>query len=350
MTIEQQLIYLFSASGAINGVFLSSFFLLFKTERKLSDYFLGGLLLMLSIRIIKSIFLYFNPDTFQLFIQIGLSACMLIGPFLYLYVTSVINLDKNLRQTWWWYLLPGILLMLWLSYQYPYDGPPNSWGPFINWIYGLWLIGLVGAGYQMRDIFKKIGKRTAELTDEEFWLTNVYLGTFIVFLAYRFVHYSSYIVGAISFTFLLYLSILLIFYRKKSQSISTNAPAKYANSQLSESESEALMDKITHLMKTEKVYLDPALTLSKLSAQLEVNSKSVSQAINQFTDSNYSKYIAHLRITEAKRLLTLPEYKDHKIATIAFESGFKSLSSFNATFKDQTTMTPNQYRKQSPVK
>ena len=69
MSLQQQLIFLFSALGAINGFMVSGYFLLAKTDKRLSDYFLGGLLLMLSIRIIKSVFLFFNKGLFELFIH-----------------------------------------------------------------------------------------------------------------------------------------------------------------------------------------------------------------------------------------------------------------------------------------
>ncbi|MEL6864456.1 MAG: AraC family transcriptional regulator, partial [Bacteroidota bacterium] len=105
MSIAQQLIFLFSALGAINGFLLSLFFLR-KGSQQHSNYFLGGLLLMLSIRIIKSVFFHFNPHLVQWFIQFGLLACMLIGPFLYLYVKSITAPDEGSVRKWWWHILP----------------------------------------------------------------------------------------------------------------------------------------------------------------------------------------------------------------------------------------------------
>jgi len=101
MNLEQQLILMFSALGAINGFVLSGYFLFFNKEKSLSNYFLGGLLLVLSIRIIKSVFFYFNPNLFEVFIQFGLGAAFLIGPFLFLYVVSIIKKEYNLRRIWW---------------------------------------------------------------------------------------------------------------------------------------------------------------------------------------------------------------------------------------------------------
>ena len=48
-------------------------------------------------------------------------------------------------------------------------------------------------------------------------------------------------------------------------------------------------------------------------------------------------------------MLSKPEYNHQKIAAIAFETGFNSLSSFNASFKKVTSMTPSEFRKQGLV-
>ena len=40
-----------------------------------------------------------------------------------------------------------------------------------------------------------------------------------------------------------------------------------------------------------------------------------------------------------------PEYKTAKIIAIAFDSGFKSKTTFNRVFKNYTGQTPSEYRK-----
>ncbi len=346
MSLEYQLIFLFSALGAINGFLLSSYFLIIKQEKRLSDFFLGGLLLMLSVRIIKSVFLFFNPQLFQLFVQVGLSACLLIGPFLYLYVLNMTQKKHQLRKNWWWYILPFLLIIFGLSYQYPYTGKANSWGPFVSFFYKTWLVGILASAYQMRHIFSKLWQKKEKLTPEEVWLLNVFIGVTIIYLAYETASYTSYIVGALSFSFVFYLSILLRVFQRNSRAIASDPPIKYAKSSLSLSDAQAHMNLLTQHMLEEKTYLDPSLTLTKLSQQLGINSKELSQSINQMTSFNYSKYIAHLRVEEAKRLLASPDFQHYKIAAIAYESGFNSLSSFNATFKQFTNITPDKYRKQ----
>jgi len=347
MNLQQQLIFMFSALGAFNGALLSGYFLLIKREKRLSDYFLGGLLLMLSVRILKSAFLFFNPNLFQLFVQIGLCACLLIGPFLYLYVRNMTSENHNLKKTWWLYLVPFLLAIFWLGYNYPYTGPRQSWSPFVRYIYKAWMLCILAAGYQMRGVFRKLLSRSEKLSDEEVWLLNIFSGVTIIYLAYETASYTSYIVGAISFSFLFYVSIMLWFFQRSRKSIASDPPIKYANSSLSASDAENYMQRLTDFMSSEKAFLNSDLTLIKLSEQIGINSKDLSQAVNQMTDYNYSKYIAHLRVEEAKHLLTSPDHQQFKIAAIAYDSGFNSLSSFNAVFKEMTGLTPNEYRKQS---
>lgn len=347
MNITQQLIFLFSGLGAINGLLLSGYFLLLKSEKRLSDFFLGGLLLMVSIRITKSIFIFFNPNFFKLFVHIGLSACLLIGPFLYLYILNATKPDNNLRKTLWLYLLPFLIAIVWMEYSYPYSGEMNNWRHFVGEIYTAWGLCILASGYHLRHVLKKLWFSKEKSNDEEVWLLNIFFGVAIVYIAYETVAYTSYIVGALSFSFLLYVSLLLWLYQRNRREIASDSPIKYANSSLTSEDAEKTMQRLSTVMQSDKLYLDTDLTLASLSEKVGLPSKELSQAINQMAGKNYSNYIADLRVEEAKRLLLSPEHQHFKIAAIAYDSGFNSLSSFNAVFKKHTGFTPNEYRKKS---
>ena len=58
--IARQLLFLFSALGAINGIFLAVYFFS-RRPRSLADCMLGALLLAVGVRTAKSAFLFFNP-------------------------------------------------------------------------------------------------------------------------------------------------------------------------------------------------------------------------------------------------------------------------------------------------
>jgi AraC-like DNA-binding protein len=51
-------------------------------------------------------------------------------------------------------------------------------------------------------------------------------------------------------------------------------------------------------------------------------------------------------VEEAKQLLMLPGKENYKIASIAYDAGFNSLSTFNEIFRKRTGITPSQYRKE----
>ena len=100
------MLFFFSALGAFNGFMIAVYFAINANKKKFTIYFLAFLLLMLSIRIIKSVFFYFNPALSNIFIQLGLSACILIGPFLYLYIKSQLS---NETIKWGIHTLPYVI-------------------------------------------------------------------------------------------------------------------------------------------------------------------------------------------------------------------------------------------------
>ncbi|MEO1021759.1 MAG: AraC family transcriptional regulator [Bacteroidota bacterium] len=349
MELGKQLLFLFSAIGGLNGLLLSSYFLLIRKEKQPSDYFLGALLLMLSIRVIKSVFLFFNPNLFEFFVQFGLGACFLIGPFLFLYARAMIDQKPVNRIHMYVHLIPYILIVIYLSYFYPYFSHRAIWGRFIEYvIYKQWGIYILLTAYWIRPVFGKIISKK-KLADHEFWLLNIFFGTCVVWLAYETSSYTSYIVGAVSFSFLFYTAVMLWFFLKKDMSIKQHTSEKYSNSNLTEEDIRKSFEHLTSFMSDRKPYLDPDLTLSTLSVQLGLNSKTLSQVINQSLSQNFSQYIAHLRVEEAKYLLRSKAHQHLKIAAIAYESGFNSVSAFNHHFKKQIGITAKAYRSEKPI-
>ena len=105
MEASRELLFFFSALGAFNGLLLSFYFLFFAKSKHISNYFLGTLLLAMSIRIGKSVFYFFNPDLGREFLQIGISACAFIGPSLYFYIKSMTSPPGKFSSTWKYHFL-----------------------------------------------------------------------------------------------------------------------------------------------------------------------------------------------------------------------------------------------------
>ena len=117
------------------------------------------------------------------------------------------------------------------------------------------------------------------------------------------------------------------------------------------SKSIAIATKLQHAIEVEEVFTNPHLNIEQLATQLEVSSKVLSRFINETHQVNFSEYIMHYRIEKVKQLLTSPDEDKYTLVFIAEKSGFNSKSSFNASFKKHTGLTPRQYRQQlSPKK
>lgn len=106
-----------------------------------------------------------------------------------------------------------------------------------------------------------------------------------------------------------------------------------------------LFEQLDTLVESEKLYLKSDLTIHELGQRLEMNSKYLSQAINQNEDLNFNKYINQKRIAYAQEILIDPNFDNYSLEGIGNESGFRSKSTFNTMFKSITGVTPSEYRK-----
>ena len=96
-------------------------------------------------------------------------------------------------------------------------------------------------------------------------------------------------------------------------------------------------------MENKKPHRNPEITLKELADSLGMHPNHISQIINEKLNQNFYDFINNYRIKEAERLLT--SGSDLNILEIAFESGFKSKSTFNTAFKKHTGLTPTEYKK-----
>ena len=102
---------------------------------------------------------------------------------------------------------------------------------------------------------------------------------------------------------------------------------------------------LCRLMKDEKVYGDPELSLVKMADKLSISPNYLSQLVNKLSNSNFSDFINAYRIEDSKSKLTDPSFAQYTIPAIGLEAGFNSRSAFYNAFKKHTGMTPSQYRR-----
>ena len=345
MDFQTQILFLFSALGAINGLVLSIYFAFFTKQKHPSNYFLAALLFVLSIRIIKSVFFFFNPDLSQMFIHIGLSACLLIGPFLYLYATSVTTGEGTSNRRWHFHVLPFIIAITIAWLVIPYREYQYIWSPYlVRTIYFQWLIYIIVSGVRLKPVFNKLFSSKKKLSDFEILLLSVYIGTGIIWVAYATSSYTSYIVGALSFSFVFYLLLLLWFFRKNKNSVFFEKEMKYAAKKIDVAEAKSIAEKLDHAMKEKQLYKNAELKLSDVAAEISVPAYHLSQFLNDNIGKGFSQFLNEYRISAVENMLT--SNNDLTLEAIGKECGFRSNSTFYTAFKKIKGMTPAQLKKQ----
>jgi len=101
--------------------------------------------------------------------------------------------------------------------------------------------------------------------------------------------------------------------------------------------------KIDNYVRTQKIYLQPTLSLHCIANTFGISEGYLSQLINHFSGQNFSTYINDLRVEEAKKKLVDSHFRHYTIVSIGLESGFNSKSAFYKAFKKKTGMTPTEY-------
>lgn len=349
MDFERQLLFFFSAIGAFNGLFLSAYFAFFIKNKSRSTYFLAALIFVISVRVTKSVFLTFYPGTSGAFIQIGLTACLLIGPFLYIYVNSIINPQKTATKKWLVHVLPIIVGMAIIHYLFPYRENRYLWQrnpeSYLGWfLFAQWLIYILAAAFTAKQSYYAVFTKSREANTTDTWLVNVVTGTGIIWLAYNTSTYTSYIMGALSFSFTFYLSAILWFLRRRKAPLFFEESYKYVNKKINDSEADKLEKKLKNLFRDQEVYRNPNLKLSDVADELKVAPHYLSQYLNDNIGKSFPAFVNRYRVEAAEEMLKTNDQLT--LEAIGNECGFKSNSSFYTSFKKFKGVTPATFKRE----
>ena len=343
MEVSRELLFFFSALGAFNGLLLGCYFLFFTRPQTLQNRFLGGLLIALSVRTGKSVFYYFNSDLAGIYLQLGLTACFFIGPFLYFYIKSNRAPLSNIHNEWIYHVTILLSLSIGVGIMFPFESHTDLWRPYIiQFIYKSWLIYILLAGYYLLGIFRLLVRGKLKFLSQETWILSIYFGNFIIWLSYNTCAFGSYIVGALSFTFMLYIFLLFMIFRKKRVPIKDDHQSKYENKKITSKDAEVILSQLDTIMKDKMLYKTSTVKLSDIARELDILPHKLSQILNDNHGKNFSAYINEYRIDAAKTMLITN--KTFSLEGIGYDCGFNSKSTFYSVFKKITGVTPAQFR------
>lgn len=330
------LLFLLASLGVFNALLLG-LYLLVKKKRTTTDIYFAGLLLTLAIRIGKSVFYYFNRDADKLILQIGLSACIFIGPFFFLFLKSLIKprLDQKKDA-----LLLGTLLLIILivGLLFPYREYPEWWNQYIvQGIYLVWIAFLIGGLWMAIPSFSSTSDSQKNKANR-YYLLGIIVSFIFISLTYQLALFIgiTYIWGALIFTFsFYYLSYRVLFNR---QSVS---PKPLFESYM---EGQDLLQQLDEIMTSQKPYKQQGLKLQELAALAQTSKHELSKVLNDTYGKGFARYVQEYRVAEAKALIA--SHHHLSLEGIGNEAGFKSKSAFFEAFKKITGTTPAAFRKE----
>ncbi len=342
-TIDIVLIII-SGAGLIHGILLSTYLIFIKKNQKLSRILIAVMLLLMSIRVGKSVLFNFAEDVDFFVILIGLSMLLALGPLLYFYTASNTTPEYKMRYKKLLHFAPFIIMFaasFFMTEQWFIDHGifwsfillAFFYGHFAFYIYRSWHI-LNQVKPNLNESFTKSQFIVFE------WSKYVIIGTFIIWVSYVlnvFERQIPYILGPILYSISVY---FLTFKAFRLGALNYNGSVFKENL-----DNERIFKNIDAIISDQKLYLNSNLTLEDISKSLSLSTHQISNIINEQASMNFNNYINKFRIGEAKKLMKRDLQNRLTISSIAYDVGFNSLSTFNAAFKKFERITPSQYKK-----
>jgi AraC-like DNA-binding protein len=119
---------------------------------------------------------------------------------------------------------------------------------------------------------------------------------------------------------------------------------------LSKEEIDEIKAALEKVMKVDKIYLDPELTISKLSSHLGFPARKISSVLNRHLQTGFNEYVNQYRVDEVKEQLLNTDTRKTSTIAIAYNCGFNSLATFQRVFKNVTGITPKQFVSKNSTK
>jgi len=350
MDFLEILLIILSSAGLLHGILFAFYLCIFKKKKTLTNLLLGLILVFMAFRIGKSVMLNFGDGLEPIFIFAGLAFLLLIGPLLRWYVIGMTRPNFNVTSIHYIELIPFFLIFI-ASLFVTKEWYESSKLVIIVFASGLIFIYLHLAFYITISwlTMKRIRKahQTRLLTKSQRsvldWLRFLIIGLAVIWASYVLNILDDaipYVVGPMAYSLTIYFLSYKAFQLKATD---LNGDVFKAN------ENHALFNEISQLVVDKKWYLESDLSLSKLSKMVGKSTQLVSSVINEHARQNFNDFINYYRIQDAKAMLSSQENNKFTISSIAFDTGFSSLSSFNSAFKKFAGTTPSAYRKELSI-
>ena len=342
-----------------------------------SDFWLAALLIFFCSSLITPFIGFanvYNSNQWLTYFPFGLAYSYGVG--VYFYVLSLTNSERKFRRKDLLFFIPSAVYIVFrlslfaqsLEFKDWFD--ENYYVPFVNpilfvteFVWNLIFLSLSLKHYKKYRMW--LDENFSDTEKIKFdWLRNfLYVFTFVFVLGGIFDFTDSFIFN-LSYVQYFYFQLILAlvtyylaiagYLRSATPRLNFEPNVETTANETSETfapkapitdiELEKLKTNLQNLMKSEKPYLEPQLTLADLSKQVGMNTTVLSYVINQGFGKNFNDFVNEYRVEEIKDKLQNGTTNNLNLLGVAFESGFNSKATFNRAFKKITGVSPKEFQ------
>ncbi len=361
-------------AASLQGLLCALFFVFTKKGTRYANYFMLAMVISITLIVLQNFMIFYGayvdfPKLIFLFYPLN----GLVPPLFFMYVTYMLAPNRKMKFYDPLHLI--IFLIMAFSHIRFFNLPDDIKISIVNYLYyektkvnvaELPLIifyKLIALGYGVA-CFYLILKKIKELKQ---WTSNThiqYLNKFklinYMFIAYILLFIIIYCyplwieitVGRYEVYIHILNSVLIV----AISIITMQQPdrlvfllIKATKPQIKNKEDFLMFENLSEVMQTQKPYLNPDLKIHDLAKLINAPSHLLSEYINKKLNINFFEFINQYRVNEFKVRVHCQEYEKFTLFAIALDVGFNSKASFNRIFKQQTQMTPSQYKKKGSI-
>lgn len=352
----------FCSLAAINALFLSVYISFRRDKNVYAAAAISAFLVLTAFRIIQVLLRDLQQD-FNLGINLRsifflIPTFPLAGPFLYLCIKSVSEKNFRFRAKHLIHLLPFFMVIISdLIVRETFLQQTSDQKFYIaycikvSFILVQFLVYIVLSFISAIDLLKKSADESFRRNNDYLLLRNITITISVLWLIYALycvqifsrLYLYAIVIESIYYSVLSYL-ILFIELRSHKLTSLIQPVIRYKTSGLSAADAAKYKAVILEHITMNELYKNHNLTLTMFSGGLSLTPHVVSQVINEQLCCNFNDFVNSYRIEEAKKMLKDLQMANYTVASIAYDCGFNTLSSFNTAFRKFTGITPSQFR------
>ncbi|MEL7529927.1 MAG: helix-turn-helix domain-containing protein [Bacteroidota bacterium] len=361
--------------GAYQG-FITALLLWFRRKgKKVSNRILGGICLGMALGMTQAIIILSDniSPTWALSWTMG-SAPFLYGPAIYFYIRTYINRDFRFQRIHLLHLIPYVSALIFRivyqsmggesifeQYEAIRQGNPPPVFRIIGTALMTHILSYLFFSLRLVSRYRRFVRTTSSFEEQSSlrwisWITLILLFPLLTAI------FSAIILGPIQqypapgIAAIGMISMLSLIYLIRPEVLDGVGPElaieteseleaeRYVSSSLADKQKQQYSEQLLKYMEEQQAYRSQNLTLSELAESLKINSKYLSQVINELHGLNFMDFINGYRIRAAQEMLVSPRFKHYTIVAIANEVGFRSRSAFYSAFKKVTGQTPTEFK------